>query len=254
MVGTDKQEQIEGSSKDNLYIFSDIMAFVKASTGLSITLAYLVLILSSMAYLAIYFYSFDIHIIKFITLEDILATPIRNPDIILVFGVIAGFLCLSDLSNQFYARQRTNSNPKNAPIFLRILTTITWTPKNRKTNARMTFFITLFVLVSYIFLFASSEAADVKDGEGPFVEIKLADETESFQTSLLGLSTYFVFTYDHVKQESKIFQIESIKSLTPISQTAKLEDKNELPLEEAKENPTALELKEETPEIVKEEN
>lgn len=206
----------ENDSETDLHIFRDLSKFVKVDTGLSITLAYIILILSSMAYLSIYYYAFNIHIIKFITLEDILATPIRNPTIIFIFVVMLFYLYISDLGIQFNLKQRRNPKNQSASVMVKFLVAITWVPKNKSNNVKLTVLISLFVLAVYIHLLSKGEAKDIKQGNGPFVEITLTDDPTSIKRTLLGSSTFFVFTYDHVLKQAEIFQVDSIKSIKPV--------------------------------------
>ncbi|GEM_PF-2913882 len=208
--------QSENNDRTKVIILSELMTFVKESTGLSIALAYLILILSSMAYLGIYFSAFGIEIIRFITLEDILATPIKNPDIIFVFVVIFVFLYMSDVGNQLNTRRQKKPGEKLS-WHMKILTIITWAPKARRNSLKLTGIITFVVLSLYIVVFAYTASSNIKDGEGSKVEIMLADHEMPLSLTLLGTTTHFIFAYDHENNESLVFQLESIKSLKMVA-------------------------------------
>ena len=50
------------------YYFNDLYHFIKESTGVAITLSYLLLILSSFIYLSVFYDHFDIKIIKLVSI------------------------------------------------------------------------------------------------------------------------------------------------------------------------------------------
>ena len=52
------------------YYFKDLYSFIKDSTGVAVTIAYIILILTSMAYLSVFYSYFDIEIIKLVTFHS----------------------------------------------------------------------------------------------------------------------------------------------------------------------------------------
>lgn len=67
-------------------------------------------------------------------------------------------------------------------------------------------------LASYIFMVATFEVRDVKDGDGEHVRITLADKP-SKEYVLLGSSSYFVFAYDAKQDKSFIFNLEAVETI-----------------------------------------
>lgn len=228
------QEHVESSFKElsELYLFGELYRFFKDSTGLAITIAYLAMILSSMAYLAIFFLAFDINIVKYVTLEDILATPVKNPGIILVFLFFFFFLMLADQGNRFRAKQQIKYANDKKPFGFKVLQIVLWAPKNPAANIKITSFGAIACLVVFIFASASIESDKVKDGFGNNVEITLANDNMKIKTALLGTSTHYVFTYNHQTQESVIYYLQSINSIKSLAIKQDITEK-ELPISES---------------------
>ena len=202
----------------DLYFFSDLYKFLRDSSGIAITLCYLILILSSMAYLFVLYAEFDVAIIKLLTLEDILATPIKNPDIILVVTVIICLFYFADMANRYNARLHLKYAGKKLPYRIRLLTILMWSPKTKKANIRMSIFMMIFFLGLYVALFANSEAKMIKSGHGEQVELRLADSDTTQQVTLLGTTNQFVIVYAGELNEAMVYQIESVHSFKPVEQ------------------------------------
>ena len=212
----ERQEKPNKDLKElsELYLFEEFYRFLRESTGIAITALYLALILFSMTYLYVLFGHFDISIVKYVTFEDILATPIKNPNIIVVFAAIFFFLYVADLGSRFRARQQIKyANTEKKPFTFKILQVVLWTPKRKKANIKVTLLITTLCLCVFIVSFARLEASGIEKGQGPFVEISLGDDQEAVKSTLLGTTINYVFTYDHVSNESMIFAVESIQSM-----------------------------------------
>ncbi|RXE91761.1 hypothetical protein [Pseudoalteromonas phenolica] len=96
---------------------------------------------------------------------------------------------------------------------MRVLSALLWAPNNPKTNLRFTLAAVSICVIAYIFAFAKVEANDIKDGESERVLIVLSDQEAPIETSLLGTSVNYVFTYDHKSKETTIFYVEAIKSI-----------------------------------------
>jgi tRNA-binding EMAP/Myf-like protein len=211
-------ESHEYEELSKLYLFEELYQFMRSSTGLSIAIAYMTLILSSMTYVYVLFEKFDIAIVKYVTFEDILATPIKNPDIVITFAAMILILYITDLGNRFKARMSIKYANTKKPIWIRFLFLFIYAPKKRKTNIVVVLVSLVICLISYIVIFASLEAIEIKDDErGEKVEIVLADNNEVIKTTLLGTTANYVFTYNHGAEESVIYYVESIKMLKALS-------------------------------------
>lgn len=219
MEHQDRTDKVKDDFKElsELYMFEELYKFIRESTGIAITIAYLALILSSMAYLFVLFNAFDISIVKYLTFEDILATPIKNPDIIIIFFAIVFVLYMTDLGNRFRARQQLKyANVEKKPFGFKIFQIVFWAPRKRKANIKVTAITVMLCLGVYIFSFATREAAKIKRGQGPQIAISVADEA-SISSTLLGTTINYVFTYNNVTEESVIYSVESIQSIKKIT-------------------------------------
>lgn len=205
----------------DLYLFDELFRFIRRSTGITIAIAYLVLLLSSMSYLHIVYSSLDINILQFVTFEDILATPIKNPDIIVTFFLLFLIFYFTDIGNRYRVRLQEKYAGDDVPFYAKLLKWIFWGPKKRKANIRTVYFIISACLVIYVFVFASQEAKEVKKGEGSMVAITFADNTPPIKTTLLGTTSNYVITYDHKLGESTAYYVEAIHSIKKLKlQTA----------------------------------
>lgn len=209
----ENQENGQFDELSELYLFEELFKFLKESTGIAITTAYLALILSSVAYLYILYNAFDISIGQYITFEDILVTPVKNPDIIAIFCAIIFLLYIADIGNRFRARSEKKYANQKKPFFLKILLPILWAPKKRNPNFKITAVTVTICLLAYIFVFASLEAKDLKSGQGTIVEIALTDNKTVVNTTILGTSINYVFTYNSDTKESVIYAVESVKTI-----------------------------------------
>jgi hypothetical protein len=212
---TEQKQQYDYQQIENHYLFKDIFAFIKESSGLAFTISYLILVLSSMAYLHVLYSAFDIPIVAFISLEDILATPLKNPNILMVFLSILMVLIIVDIGNRLYARMQRRLAGKKQSIWMKLIRLLIWVPKTRKTNIRVTVAMTLFFLSLYVLSFANGEARDIKQGLGDKVLISLADSDKLLKQTLLGTTSQFAITYDHQSNKSRIYNIETIDYLEP---------------------------------------
>ena len=204
--------------KDYNY-FSDIFDFVRESTGIAITLSYLILILSSMTYLYVLYSSFDISIIKLLTLEDILATPIKNPNIILAFFIIVSIFYLQDKGNRLHARLNLKYIDTKTPFRIRLLKAVVWSPKKFKGSTKVISVMILFFLILYVLLFALQEARGIQRGSGSKIELQLADSDISKPVTLLGTTSQFLMVYDESLEQAGVYQIESVHSFKPLRKT-----------------------------------
>lgn len=203
-----------------MYLFEELFKLIKVSSGLSITFCYLVLLLTSMAYLHLYYSEFDISIVKYVSLEDMLATPIKNPGIVFTYISVLLLLIIADIGNRFRARKKLEYSNIPMPKLMRFLSAILWAPINPKTNLKFTIITVCISVLAYIFLFADIEASAVKSGNGTKVLIVLSDQDTPIETTLLGTSVNYVFTYDHKAKEATIFYVEAIKSIKSFKQIA----------------------------------
>lgn len=212
---------VDGQKKEpvieKVSLFGELFKFVKESTGIAITCAYILLLLTSMAYIYFLYAEFDVQIIKYVTFEDILATPIKNPNIIFTFSCLLLLLYLTDVGANFRNRQLVKYPNGRRPFYSYLVMLILWTPKDQNLNRRIAVVTIGASLVAYTFFFAKIEAADLKDEREEMVEIVLVDSKESLQVLLIGTSLNYVFAYDFTTEKSMVYYVESIQSITNLT-------------------------------------
>ncbi|MAG76748.1 MAG: hypothetical protein CL811_08305 [Colwelliaceae bacterium] len=215
----------------DLYLFDELFRFIRRSTGITLAIAYLVLLLSSMSYLHIVYSSLDLNILQFVTFEDILATPIKNPDIVITFFLLFIIFYFADIGNRYRVRIEEKYTDDNTPFYAKILKRVFWAPKKRRANIRTTYFTIALSLVIYVVTFAWLEAKDVKNGAGSMVEVTFADNTPPIKTTLLGTTSNYVITYDYKLGESTVFYVESIQSIKKLKLQAAASEVTSTPAE-----------------------
>ncbi|MDM7859404.1 hypothetical protein QTP81_02140 [Alteromonas sp. ASW11-36] len=214
---------------EKISLFGELFTFVKESTGIAITCAYIMLLLTSMGYIYFLYAEFDIQIIKYVTFEDILATPIKNPNIIFTFSCLLLLLYLTDVGANFRAKQFAKYPNGKRPFYISLLMQILWTPKDQQLNRRIATVTIGLSLVAYTFFFAKIEATDLKEEREEMVEIVLVDSEEPLQVLLIGTSLNYVFAYDFTTQKSMVYYVESIQSITNL--TLELDEPDDAPTE-----------------------
>ncbi|MGQ8367082.1 hypothetical protein [Glaciecola sp. 1036] len=217
MEDIEPQKQTDPEDLKNLYLFDEIFRFARNSTGIALAISYLLLVLSSMCYLHIMYSQLNVNILQLVTFEDILATPIKNPDIVIVFLLLLVIFYLADVGNRYRARTLEKYSGDKLPFRFRILMWVLWAPKKRKDYMKTTLFIIAISLFVYVFVFASQEAENILDGEGSMVEISFPDQQEKLQTTLLGTTNNYVITFDTETGKATAFYIQGIKSIEKLS-------------------------------------
>lgn len=223
----EQEQQRTKQVREDVRIFEELFTFMRESTGLAIAIGYIVLLLLSLSYLYSFYSVFDISITKFITFEDMLAAPIRNPKIIFSLFFIIALSWAVDWSNAYRRKLLKQYVGKPRPFYVKLMIYIFWSPKKRKTNITFTLSTVLLGLFSYAHAFAYYEGEGIKTGKGALVELELVDSSDKVIAALLGTSTNYVFTYDQTQKESVLYFVESIKSIKPLSKPIHSENNNQ---------------------------
>lgn len=197
----------------NLYLFAELYKFITRHSGLALTIAYIVLTLSSMVYLSILYNAFDVPILSIVALEDILATPFKNPNIIAVFLVCITALVLLDYGTRWYARLQSKLSIKEQSIWIKALRYIFWVPKSRSGNIKLTLLMIILFLSLYVILFAKEEARLIKEGKGDKIVISLSDQNDNQTLVLIGIVNQFVVGYNEQDKKTIIYNVETIDSI-----------------------------------------
>ncbi len=200
------------------YYFKDLYSFIKDSTGVAVTIAYIILILTSMAYLSVFYSHFDIEIIKLVTLEDILTTPIKNPNILIALVTIVGAMYIVDVGNRYHARLNLKYFDKETPWHIKLMKYVTWIPKSEKGNKGFILALILIFISTYMYFFADIKARAIQKGQGYEVYLSLADTKDESRVTLLGATSLYVMVYDKNGKQSTVHQIESVASMRPVTE------------------------------------
>ena len=229
----DRYEEIESH-----YLFKDLYHFMKHSSGMAIGIAYLLMTLSSMGYLYVFYKAFDIPIVSIVSLEDILATPLKNPNVLVVFFTIGVAVVLADMGNRWQARLNRKLDGKKPSIGIRILRLFIWVPKTKKTSITLVSFMVVGFLILYMVMFASAEAENKKKGIGHKVELFLSDTDKPQEVILLGVMNQFVIVYDHENKSSHIYPAETVNRIDPVSKQPDLTQAKSPPESEPEQSET----------------
>ena len=200
------------------YYFKDLYTFIKDSTGVAVTIAYIILILTSMAYLSVFYSHFDIEIIKLVTLEDILTTPIKNPNILIALVTIVGAMYIADVGNRYHARLNLKYFDKETPWHIKLMKYVTWIPMSEKGNKGFILALILIFISTYMYFFADIKARAIQKGQGYEIYLSLADTKDESRVTLLGATSLYVLVYDKNTKQSTVHQIESVASMRPVTE------------------------------------
>ena len=200
------------------YYFKDLYSFIKDSTGVAVTIAYIILILTSMAYLSVFYSHFDIEIIKLVTLEDILTTPIKNPNILIALVTIVGAMYIADVGNRYHARLNLKYFDKETPWHIKLMQYVTWIPMSEKGNKGFILALILIFISTYMYFFADIKARAIQKGQGYEIYLSLADTKDESRVTLLGATSLYVLVYDKNTKQSTVHQIESVASMRPVTE------------------------------------
>jgi len=200
------------------YYFKDLYTFIKDSTGVAVTIAYIILILTSMAYLSVFYSHFDIEIIKLVTLEDILTTPIKNPNILIALVTIVGAMYIADVGNRYHARLNLKYFDEETPWHIKLMQYFTWIPRSEKGNKGFILALILIFISTYMYFFADIKARAIQKGQGYEIYLSLADTKDESRVTLLGATSLYVLVYDKNTKQSTVHQIESVASMRPVTE------------------------------------
>jgi len=75
-------------------------------------------------------------------------------------------------------------------------------------------FVAIYIVLSFIYIFAIFKAEDAEAGEGKYVEVEFAEGQAVKSAILLGTTGQFVFLYDADTERVDIHPIEGIHSIS----------------------------------------
>lgn len=190
--------------------------FVTSHPGLAIFSAYGLIAIAGFVYLITFYRYFDLDVIVYLELTDILTAGIKDPMVMLmVFGSFAvGFVfwLFAYVSAPFSAwldKKFDKGFFKFIPHLVGVKSTkIFWR-------------LTSVILVMYFFMFISvhskNKAELIKDQNANLIQVDSdAITNNNHQYSLLGTSTNYIFLYNHDESSTLIIPLENVRSLKPV--------------------------------------
>ena len=146
-----------------------------------------------------YFRRFGINVFNYAQISDFLLVSLKEP-LTWALVALAVLVVLGDnASSRRVQRKRSRRWYR-------------WyaSPRYRQVN----YFITVFMVLTFIYIFANAQADDTKAGDGKTVEVAFAETDELHVAILLGTTGQFVFLYNAETERVDIHPIESIHSIS----------------------------------------
>ncbi len=79
---------------------------------------------------------------------------------------------------------------------------------------RINYLVAVFLIVVFLFSYATTKERGIRDGEGEVVSVQLIDSSPPKQLVMLGTTARFVFLYDQVAEHVDIHPVGSILMMT----------------------------------------
>ncbi len=146
-----------------------------------------------------YLRNFGVNVFNYAQISDFLLASLKEPFTwLLVF--LAGFLVLLD-----NASSRRVESKKPGRLFR-------WygSRKYRLVNN----FAAIFMVLLFLYSFATVQARDTREGEGKQVDVEFSDGGDVTSAILLGTTGQFIFLYDALTERVDIHPVESIHSIS----------------------------------------
>lgn len=188
-----------------------LLAFFERNPGATLSIAYMLLTLCGIFYSLGFYGQFDVEILKLASMSDLMIIGISEPAAVLMFsgGLLIAYITdvLSQLS--YDTKIRWQNKPRSIKRFFILM--IVYAPRTKATA--MFFFLLMFTLYSYLFvsLYAEWKSEQVKLGKGPQVSLSVESKSRNRQVTLLGTTSHFVLTYDHIKNQTSIHAVENVE-------------------------------------------
>ena len=145
-----------------------------------------------------YLRSFGVNVFNYAQISDFLLASLKEP-FTWVLVVLAVALVLVD--NQS-SRRVESKGPGRLWAWY-------GSPRYRFVNN----FAAVFMVLVFIFAYASKQAEDTLNGEGKLVDVTFASEEPEQTSTLLGTTGQFVFLFDSLTKRVSIHPIENIHSI-----------------------------------------
>lgn len=172
---------------------------LKQHPALIVSAMYVAASVIGMFYSWAYLRHFGINIFNYAQISDFLLASLKEP-ITWVLVTLSVLLVLLDnaMSRRFSRKPRSR-----------------WwawygSPRYRLVNN----FAAVYIVLSFLYLFASFQARDTRDGNGKFVDVMFADSGAATTALLLGTTGQFIFLYDEAAERVDIHPFENIHSIS----------------------------------------
>lgn len=188
--------------------------YFKLHPGLGISTVYLLLIVLGVLFSSQFYSHFDIPILKFLDLTDLIAVGFREPLALTMLASAIGIGLFLDVT--YVLSKKREPKIQQLTGLKRLLNrAVFYSPKYRVSTLLVTLAFTLFYLWMFVYLAANKLAEDIKtDG----VDNILVNHSEGVTKGyLLGTTFNYVFIYHSNSKATKIYTLESVNSMMPIT-------------------------------------
>jgi uncharacterized membrane protein len=142
---------------------------------------------------------FGINVFNYAQISDFLLASLKEP---FTWGLVVLAVVLVMLDNASSRRVEKKSPSKMWAWY--------GSPRYRLINN----FAAIYMVLLFIYTFATLQARDTRDGEGKIVDILFADNGAATSAILLGTTGQFVFLFDDQTERVDIHPIENIHSIS----------------------------------------
>lgn len=193
-----------------------LATFITTHPGLAIFLVYGLIAIAGFIYLITFYQYFNLDVIVYLELADILTAGIKDPLVMLMvlgsFAVSFFFWLIAYVSAPFSAWL----DKKFDKGFLRFIPHLVGVK-----SIKIFWRITIVVLTLYFFMFISvhskNKAELIKNQKINLIKVESdAISNNNHQYSLLGTSINYIFLYNHDESNTLIIPLENVRSLKPI--------------------------------------
>jgi uncharacterized membrane protein len=176
-----------------------IKNLLKEHPALLVSAMYVAASVVGMFYAWAYLRHFGINVFNYSQISDFLLASLKEPAT-WVLVILAIILVLIDNAS---SRKVASGKPAKW---------IAWygSPRYRFINN----FVAVFIVFMFIYIFATFQARDTRNGDGKFVDVMFTDSGAAVSALLLGTTGQFVFLYDDRTGRVDIHPIENIHSIS----------------------------------------
>jgi len=176
-----------------------LQKFVKKHPALLVSALYVAASVIGMFYSWAYLRRFGVNVFNYAQISDFLLASLKEP---FTWGLVALGLLLISFDNAMSRRVQAKSPGKWSRWYA--------SPRYRAVNN----FAALFVVLFFIYTFATWQARDTRDGDGKVVDVIFADNGTATSAILLGTTGQYIFLFDADSDHVDIHPIENIHSIS----------------------------------------